>query len=584
LPDEEPLGGPGSGRWKVLGRSLRHHHGNVWVGISAGISWQVLSLAMPLLVGAVIDQGIVAGDATAGVLWALGLMAAAVGSGLCAGLRNRVALVNHARAEARLRDELVSCALRLGRRFHDRISVGDLMSRVASDSKAVTQPADYVGHATGCLFSVAATAVILLHIDRGLAIITLSPLPVVAALIWWSSGDYERVVRTRQRARAETSTAIEEAVSGARVLQGVGAGDVMIDRFRQLNDRLVALGSAVGTREATLRAILQTLPLAQVTIVLLVGGERLAAGHLSAGRLVAFVLYVSALASPLASLGETARMVREALASATRIVDVTAETLADVAGVHPDQAIDAAPRIEVSGLCFEFPGRPPLFKDLTFTMPAGGVVGLVGPTGAGKSTLINLLLRFYSPEAGSITVDGIAIESWDPARLRGAIGVVFQEPLLLQESVWSNLTLFRPDASHSEVLEAARAAKIHTTIEALPYGYATVLGETGQSMSGGQRQRLALTRAILAQPKILLLDEPTAAVDAQREAELASTIREMLKQRTTLLISRRPVMLQLADDVIVLEDGGIVDRGTHTDLLRRSLRYRQLVNADDQSN
>jgi ATP-binding cassette subfamily B protein len=214
---------------------------------------------------------------------------------------------------------------------------------------------------------------------------------------------------------------------------------------------------------------------------------------------------------------------------------------------------------------------------LDFTVKAETTLGLVGPTASGKSTLISLLLRFYDPDSGAITLDQVDLRDLRFDDLRRRVGVVFQQPLLLADTVAANLSLFRPDATIHDLVHAAKAAGIHDTIAALPDGYDTVLGEVGRTLSGGQRQRLGLARSLVADPPLLLLDEPTAAVDARRERELASTLRPILKGRTTVLVTRRPVMLELTDEVAILEDGRIIETGTHAELAAHSARYRRLI-------
>ena len=543
-----------------------------------GIGWQALNISIPILLAQALDKGIFPRRVGPGIGWAIAVLAAALGSGLCAGGRNYLALLNAARAETGLRDRLVTAALYQPSSFHDKVGVGDILSRVSSDAKAAARPAEFAGHGAGLVFGVVSISVILISINPWLGLLALAIVPAsAAAVVIRGSGRYETVVRGRQVQRAAASQMFEQAISSARMIQGLGAGPALNARFARVNTDIVESGVLIGKMDATLQALLQTMPLIVVAVVFVLGTGMIRGGTFSPGDLVIFASYEGSLATTFAMLGEDYRWWRQALASEGRLREVLVRERAPEGHVPWRPA--GAPEVRVRGLAFHYPTGAEILHDLDLSVASASTVAVVGGTASGKSTLISLLLRLYDPDRGSITIDGRDLRDLRFDDLRRCIGVVFQQPVLIGDSVLANLTLFHPGATMDEVVAAAKAGGIHDAIEAMPDGYGTVLGEAGRTLSGGQRQRLALARALVANPPVLLIDEPTAAVDAHRERELAATLEPVLAGRTTVMVSRRPAILRLADRVVVLDHGAITEAGNHADLIDRSPRYRTLVGA-----
>lgn len=571
---------PVIGRGAIIGATLRSERRNVTLAMAYGVGWQGLNIVIPLLVGQALDKGVFPRRVGPGVTWAVLILAAAVGSGLCAGGRNYLALLNDARAETRLRDRLVASALHQPASFHDRVGVGDLLSRVSSDAKAAARPAEFAGHCAGLVVGVIATSTILIVLDLRLGLISLAIIPLgIGAVVLRGSGRYEGVVRQRQVERAAASAMVEQGITSARMIQGLGAGPALSGRFARINNRIVESGAVIGRMDATLQAVLQTLPLLVVAAVFVLSSTMIAQGRFSAGHLVVFASYEGSLAAIFAMLGEDFRWWRQAMASEGRLREVLIhERVAE--GEVPWRPA-GPPELRANRVAFASPGGEEILGPVDFTVPAGSTLAVVGGTGSGKSTLLSLLLRLYDPTGGAVSIDGRDLRDLRFDDLRRCVGSVFQQPVLIHDTVLANLTLFHPSAPFDDVVAAARAGGIHETIEAMPQGYGTVLGEAGRTLSGGQRQRLALARALVADPPVLLIDEPTAAVDARRERELAETLRRALQGRTAVIVSRRPVILDLADRVILLDGGVAADAGTHEQLARRSARYRDLVGLGD---
>jgi ATP-binding cassette subfamily B protein len=566
-------------RGAIVSATLRSERRNVVLAMAYGTGWQALNIVIPLLVGEALDKGVFPRRVGSGMLWAVAVLAAAVGSGLCAGGRNYLALMNDARAQTGLRDRLVTSALHQPTSFHDRVGVGDLLSRVSSDARAAARPAEFAGHGTGLVFGVVAISTILIVLNPLLGLIALAIVPVgLAAVALRGSGRYESVVRQRQVERAAGSQMVEQGVSSARMIQGLGAGHALEARFGQVNDCIVDSGIAIGRMDATLHAALQTLPLIVVAAVFGLCATLIGQGTFSPGHLVVFCSYEGSMAATFAMLGEDFRWWRQAMASEGRLREVLVhERVAE--GEVPWRPA-GPPELRANGVTFAYPDAPDVLRQIDLSVPSGSTVAVVGGTGSGKSTLVSLLLRLYDPQLGSITIDGRDLRDLRFDDLRRCVGVVFQQPILIHDTVLANLTLFHPDATRDAVEAAAKAGGIHETIEAMANGYGTILGEAGRTLSGGQRQRIALARALVGDPKLLLIDEPTAAVDARRELELAGTLRAALQGRTAVIVSRRAAILALAQRVVVLVDGQVAEEGTHDELSRHSPQYRSLIGVE----
>jgi len=566
--------------WRYLGNTIREQRFGVVGAVLSGLSWQAAAILAPLVIRHAVDAGIRPHDRTQLLLSAGGLVALGLAEAVGGGARHYFAIRNRGRGQASVRDGIFHHALELDARYHDRVGAGELMSRASNDAELVARLLDAMGHTIGYVLTIFGVCAVLLVLDPVLALVVLVPLPFIAFGFWRYSSRYAERTRLLQEELANATTLVEETVAGVRVVKGLGAGDALSTRFRRQSDAVVRRALDVAGVDAVFLPLLELLPLLAILAVLWLGSRRALEGQISIGTLIAFTSYVTMLVWPMRVIGQRVGTLQQAAAAARRVVEVLRARSAVV------ERADAAPaalrgHVRFDDVRFGYdPGRPVL-DALNLELAPGTSLALVGGTGSGKSTVAALLARFYDVEAGSVSIDGVDVRDLRFADLRSAVGLVFSETFLFSDTVRSNIAFARPDATADEVERAARLAGAHEFVERLPNGYDTLLGERGYSLSGGQRQRLAIARAILADPAVLILDDATSAVDATKEHEIRAALAEVMLGRTTLVIAHRAATIALADRVVVLEDGHIVEQGTHAELLGRSVRYRRLLAFED---
>jgi ATP-binding cassette subfamily B protein len=564
--------------WRFVHAVVRSQAGGVAGAVLSGLLWQTGAISAPLIVKYAIDHGIVPRDRHALLTWLLALLGVGLLEVVGGGMRHIYAIRNRSATDARVRDAIFAHALRLEASYHDRVGPGELMSRASSDSEHVARMMDAIGHTIGYALTVVAVSVVMLAIDFKLALLVLLPLPLVSVAAWAYSQRYDARTRRLQEAWAAAATLVEETISGIRVVKGLGAGGALSGRFRRRSDEIVGRAIDVARLDAVFNPALELLPLLGIAAVLWVGGRQVISGSLSLGSFVAFNAYVVMLVWPLRVLGQRVSTLQKALAASARITEVLETEPRLREQRHPlelEQPVRGNVRLE--NVRFGHEGNRPVLDGLDLELDAGDSVALVGATGSGKSTVAGLLARLYDPDGGRVLLDDHDLRELRIEDVRHAVALVFEETFLFTESVRENIRFGRPVADDDDVCRAAALAGAAEFIAELPDGYETVLGERGLSLSGGQRQRIAIARAILADPAVLVLDDATSAVDATKEHEIRAALAKVMRGRTTLVIAHRPATIALADRVAVLEEGRIVEEGTHAELLRRSPRYRELL-------
>ncbi len=537
------------------------------------------SLLGPWLLEITIDQGIRGRNANALAWAAAGLVGAAAvrgGFGFLQGYWGEVAGQGVAYD---LRNHVYGKLQRLSFSYHDRAQTGQLLARMTSDVEVVRQ---FVG--LGFLQFVSAVSlligsgIVLFALEWRLAFAALAVVPLIAAVVARFVSRIRPGFLKAQEVLATLNVVLQENIAGARIVRGFAAEDREQTRYAQVNDRL--LDSWLGL----IRAFATTFPLIfflanlGTLAVFWYGGRLVATGDLSLGRLVAFNGYLALLLMPLFILGGLGAMLSRASASAARIFEVIdAEVeVADRPGARPLRDVRGAVRFE--GVRFRYPGaEQEVLAGVDFEAAPGETVAILGRTGSGKSTIINLLPRFYDVTAGRVLVDEQDVRDLTLDSLRGAIGIVLQESVLFSGSIRDNIAFGKPDATDEQVQAAARAAQAHEFIADLPEGYGSLVGERGVGLSGGQRQRLAIARAILVDPRILILDDATSAVDAATERRIQAALDGLLEGRTALVIAQRIATVQRADRILVLEDGVVAAEGSHDDLVASSPIYAEIV-------
>jgi ATP-binding cassette subfamily B protein len=568
------------GSARALIRSLlRRQWRRLGVALGAAVVAVLSSLVVPLLVQRAIDHGIVPGRTGPLVASGIAILGCAFISGLAAAVEIYAGTAGSRSIEAELRERLFAQLQRLHAAYHDRVATGQLMGRMNTDLQQLHQFVDTLPSTVSAW---------LLGIGIVAVIATMSPLltlvavvcfpPLAVAIVYYTRRLYP-AARGMQQELGALSGLVEDTVSGIRVIKGLGAEDVQRARLRTVAGDVYDRAIDWARLRAAYLPLWALVPAVATALVLGVGGHLVVEGRLTVGALVAFNAYLAMLVWPAASMGTFVLQYQRGLAAAGRSAEVleTAPEIADHPRAQPLPGRGGEVRLE--GVCFSYPRHrhAAVLDGLDLVVPAGASVALVGATGAGKSTIAQLIARLYDVDAGAVRIDGVDVRDLRLRELRATVGLVFQDPFLFADTAHANIAFADPDASPEEVERAARRAGAHDFLTTLPDGYETVLGERGYSLSGGQRQRIAIARALLADPQVLILDDATSAVDATTEAEIRHALRELMRGRTTIVIAHRPAMLALADRVALLHAGRIVAEGTHPQLSDSSPLYRAVL-------
>ncbi len=570
--------------WRLLRESLWEQRRGLAAGVVIGLLWAFGKVSVPQLTKLGIDRGIEGNGTLA--FWAGLVVAAGVVAGFFTGWRRWLAFRESRWIETRLRERIFEHIVRLHVGFHDVTQTGQLMSRAASDLQQVQAFVVMIPITLSNLAMVIAVVVLLFASEPTLALVALFPLPFVSLLANRFSRQIHPAVLAVQQEQAQLASVVEESVSGIRVIKGFGAEGVQRTKVQTEADDIRQVSMRAARIRSRFLPALDLLPSLGLVAVLGLGGHRVMGGEMTVGDLVKFNAYITMLIWPLRNLAMTVALAQRASVALTRVQEILGTPSEiidppDPVSLPATTSLDGAlGRVRFDHVSFGFPGREVgVLRDFDIDIEPGSAVAIVGSTGSGKTTLVRLLARFYDVDAGAISIDGVDIRNLRLEELRRAVGIVFEETFLFNDSVAENIAFARPDASPADIERAARLAGAHEFVQALPNGYSTIVGERGFALSGGQRQRIAIARAILADPRVLVLDDATSAVDPSKEHEIRDAMATVMKGRTTFVIAHRAGTIALANRVILLDEGRVAADGTHDELMRTSERYRQVLAA-----
>jgi ATP-binding cassette, subfamily B, bacterial len=562
---------------RLLGFLRPYRSGLAWSALLA-VAALTMTVAIPWLTGRAIDQ---MRDGDKGGLQTLAF--AVLGAGV---LRIALTVVRRLIAgrvslgvELDLRQRMYAHLQSLELAFFDRQQTGQLMSRSTVDLQSVRF---FLGY--GLIFmlqsalTIVLAAVAMFLIQPGLAAISLAPVPFVVLI----AAHYGRIARPAlqevQQRIAELTADVEENVSGVRVVKAFAREQRQLARFRGQVARVFDQSMVTTRMAAFYNPFIGFLPQVGLAAILFFGGREVIRGDLTIGQFSAFYTYLLILLSPMRTLGISLSLAQRATAAGARIFQILDREPRVVSPAGAPALPPGNGHVELRDVTLEYvgAGRSSL-RDVSLDVPAGTTVALVGATGSGKTTLVQLIPRLYDVTEGAVLVDGADVRDVDVASLRRAIAIVDDNPFLFSDTVAANIAYARADASREDIELAARRAQAHDFITRLPDGYDTRVGERGLTLSGGQRQRVAIARAFLADPRILILDDATSSVDASTEQEIKAALREVMAGRTTFVIAHRLSTISLADEIAVLENGELLAHGTHDELLEASELYREIV-------
>lgn len=541
------------------------------------VLYTLADLAGPYLLGLAIDDYIVPKDLEGLARISLILLVAYLFSTVLQALTGWLMASVSQGALKRMRTDLFNHLQELSLRFFDKNKAGDLMSRLTNDINAINQVVSQnVVSLIANVLSLVGILITMFVLNAWLSLATLAVIPLVLWFTTFIARYTRKGFEKLQKQLGKLNSTIEEKVSGQRVVKAFRRSESAIETFNKDNQAVYEAGVYANTYAFLLMPLTNQLGNLFIIVLAGLGGYLALQGMVTVGTIATFIAYSRQFLQPVRQLSEMYNSIQAALAGAERVFDIM-DTEPDMVNVQHVISLNGVKGdVAFEKVCFGYLDDTPVIKDMSLRAKRGQTIALVGPTGAGKTTIINLLSRFYDVDEGCITIDGKDIRQVDMGDLRRSLGIVLQDTFLFSDTVMENIRYGRLDASDEEVIEAAKMADADHFIRRLKNGYQTILSERGSNLSQGQRQMLAISRAVLADPKILILDEATSSVDTRTEVRIQNALLRLMEGRTSFVIAHRLSTIRDADNVLVINDGEIVEQGNHEKLLQKKGFYYNL--------